>query len=62
MAGRVLDSPGQGQAEEGVLLDAADTSFQDLFRSCVTGTQESKRWIRGVMEDQTCCETQETLK
>lgn len=36
MRGRVLDGLGQGQAEEGILLDAADTSFQDLFRSCVT--------------------------
>lgn len=33
----MLEGPGQGQAEEGILLDAADTSFQDLLRSCVTG-------------------------
>ena len=33
----MLEGPGQGQAEEGILLDAAHTSFQDLLRSCVTG-------------------------
>ena len=36
MGGRVLDGPEQGQAEEGILLDAANILFQDLFRSCVT--------------------------
>lgn len=51
MGGRVLDGPEQGQAEEGILLDAADILFQDLFRSCVTrGTRVQEvdpRYDRG---------------